>query len=48
MDKNFKIYIIRKYIKAKSAKQAINLDKKYPVDDVWVDEDFKKTTEIGY
>ena len=37
------LYIIRKYVAAKSAAQAISLDKKTPVMDVWVDEDFKKT-----
>ena len=33
-----KRYIVRKYIYAKSAKDAINKDKTSPVDDVWVDE----------
>ena len=36
-----KQYIVRKYIMAKSAKDAIKLDKKKEVDDVWVDEDWK-------
>lgn len=36
-----KLYIIRKYIKATSAASAIRQDKKTPVHDVWVDEDWK-------
>jgi len=35
-------YIIRKYITAKSALGAIRKDKKTPVHDCWIDEDFKK------
>jgi len=50
MKEPYKLYIVRKYIKAKSAKEAIMLDKKTPVDDVWVDEEFKKTltSAIGF
>lgn len=40
-----KVYIIRKYILAKSAKHAIKLDRKHEVDDVWVDED--RTSEVN-
>lgn len=40
---NEKLYIVRKYIMARSAKDAILKDKKSDVDDVWLDEDFKKT-----
>ncbi|HRF70810.1 MAG TPA: hypothetical protein PKV66_05210 [Candidatus Pelethenecus sp.] len=36
------IYVIRKYILAGSALEAIKLDKKKPVDDVWLDEESKK------
>ena len=36
-----KLYIVRKYIMAKSAEQAIKKDKNCPVDDVWVDEDWR-------
>ena len=39
---NEKLYIVRKYIMARSAKDAILKDKKSDVDDVWLDEDFKK------
>jgi len=40
---NEKLYIVRKYIMARSAKDAILKDKKSDVDDVWLDEYFKKT-----
>lgn len=32
------MYIVRKYIKAYSALEAIKKDKDHPVDDVWVEE----------
>jgi len=38
-----KLFVIRKYIFAKSAIQAIRKDKTTPVDDCWIDEEFKKT-----
>lgn len=37
-----KQFVIRKYIMANSAKDAIKKDKTSPVDDVWVDEEWKK------
>lgn len=37
-----KRYIVRKYIMAKSAKDALRIEKKTKPDDVWVDEDWKK------
>ena len=40
-----KRYIVRKYIMAKSATEAIKLDKSTPVDDVWIDDDWKKTEQ---
>ena len=40
-----KLFIIRKYIYADSAKQAIKKDKTHQVDDVWVDEDWKKNNQ---
>lgn len=43
--KKDKLYIIRKYIKASSAQEAIKLDKTTPVDDVWVDDNWKKKEE---
>ena len=40
-----KLFIVRKYIKATSALHAIKKDKKHPVDDVWVDDDWKKENQ---
>lgn len=37
-----KLFIIRKYIMAVSAAQAIKKDKVTPVDDVWIDDEWKK------
>jgi hypothetical protein len=37
-----KLFIIRKYIIAKSAADAIKKDRKTPPDDVWMDEDWRK------
>lgn len=40
-----KLFVVKKYIMAKDAKDAkdaIRLDRKAHVDDVWVDEDWKK------
>jgi hypothetical protein len=37
-----KLYIIRKYVKANSAKDAMLKENKHPVDDVWLDDDWKK------
>lgn len=37
-----KLFVVRKYILANSASEAIRLDKKKPVDDCWVDDDWKK------
>jgi hypothetical protein len=39
---NKKLFVVRKYIMAKDVKEALRLDKFSPVDDVWMDEDFKK------
>lgn len=46
-------FIVRKYIMAKDAKQAIKLDKTTPVQDVWIDDEWKKlnddiTRNIGF
>lgn len=40
--KNQKLFLVRKFIMASSAKDAIRKDKDTPVDEVWVDEDWKK------
>lgn len=45
MKKN-KLFVIRKYIVASSAKEAISKDKNHPVEDVWVDEEWKKNNPV--
>lgn len=37
-----KMYIVRKYIKAKDLKQAIRLEPKTPIHDCWIDNDWKE------
>lgn len=37
-----KLFVVRKYIFAKDAEEAIKKEKGQPVEDVWIDEDFKK------
>lgn len=37
-----KLYIIRKYVKAPSAASAIRRERRFPVDDIWVDEEWRK------
>jgi hypothetical protein len=39
---SLKRFIVRKYIYAKSAQEAIKKEKTEPVDDVWVDEQWKQ------
>lgn len=36
------MFIVRKYIMATSAKDALRKDLKTPADDVWIDEEWKK------
>lgn len=45
-----KLYVVRKYIMAKSAADAIKKDKVYPVDDLYVDETWKdkQIENIGF
>lgn len=52
-----KLFVIKKYVMAKSAHDAIKKDKKTQVDDVWVHEDwhkmdvekkFEKKDKIGF
>lgn len=38
-------YIVRKYIHAKNAKEAIKKDKDCPVHDCWVDDEWKKLND---
>ena len=48
-EKEKKRFVVRKYIMAKSALDAIRLDNISPVDDVWVDEEWKKdNTKVGF
>ncbi len=44
--KNKKLFIVRKYVMAKDAKDAIRVEKSLPVDDVWVDDDWKKNNAV--
>ena len=37
-----KMYIVRKYIKAKDLKQAIRLEPKTPIHDCWIDSEWKE------
>jgi hypothetical protein len=37
-----KLFIIRKFIMAKTMESAIKKDKRTPVDEVWLDEEWKK------
>lgn len=46
MKKKEKRYIIRKYIVAKSVHDAIRKEKKEPVDDCWLDDDWKREDTI--
>ncbi len=48
--KNTKRYIVRKYIFATSAAEAMRKDKRSPVDEVWVDEKWleEQTRQIGF
>lgn len=49
MNEKKKLFIIRKYIFAKNAKEAIRLDKKAPVDDVWIDENYRnQSVTMGF
>lgn len=42
--KNKKLFVIKKYVWAKSAHDALRLEKKTPADDVWIDEEWKKNS----
>jgi hypothetical protein len=54
MKQKDKLYIVRKYIKAKNALDAIKKENDHAVDDVWLDEDWKKgcgeqfTNAVGF
>ena len=40
-----KLYIVRKYVRATSAAEAIKMEKKQEPDDVWLDDDWKKEAQ---
>lgn len=40
---SMKLYIIRKYVVANSAAEAIVKERRQTVDDVWLDDDWKKS-----
>lgn len=42
-----KLFVIRKYVYAKSAIDAIRKEKKVIVDDIWLDEEWKKNNQIS-
>lgn len=50
MKKNKKIkqFILRKYIQAESVLDAIKKDKKTPVHDCWVDDNWKEDNKMGF
>jgi hypothetical protein len=37
-----KLFVLRKYVRAHSAAEAIRKEKSIPVDDVWIDDEWKK------
>lgn len=39
---NQKLYVVRKYIMATTAKEALRKDRTHYPDDVWVDEEWKR------
>lgn len=41
-----KQYIVRKYVMATSAKDAIERSKRAPVDDVWIDDNWVKNQQL--
>jgi len=43
MAKGAKLFIVRKYIKARSAAEAIRKDHTTPPDDVYLDDDWRKS-----
>lgn len=44
--KNLKLFVVKKYVWADSAKHAIKLEIKQSPDDVWVDEEWKKNSNL--
>lgn len=49
MNENEKRFVVKKFIMATSATDAINLDKKTPVDEVYLDPEWdKENVKIGF
>ncbi len=46
MAKQSKLFVIKKYVWAKDARQAIKKEKDVSVDDVWIDDDWKKQQDL--
>lgn len=44
--KNNKLFVVKKYVWATSAKQAIQREQKVIVDDVWIDEEWKRNSNL--
>lgn len=40
--KEEKMFVVKKYIMASSAKDALRKEKKHPADDCWIDEEWRK------
>jgi hypothetical protein len=38
-----KLFIVRKYVTASSAAEALRIEKRVPPDDIWLDDDWKKS-----
>lgn len=45
--KKEKLFVVRKYIKATSAEHAIRKERTHRVDDVWIDDEWKKDNANG-
>lgn len=45
-----KLYTVQKFIQAKSAAEAIRLERKHPVDDVWIESKWRENNvdAIGF
>lgn len=47
MKSNEKLFVIKKYVMAASAAQAIRRESHVPADDVWIDEEWKRINTPG-
>lgn len=47
--RELKLYVIRKYIKARSVADALKVEKRQDADDIWLDEGYKEQAlKIGF